>query len=495
MELITLNPVFLHRKSETEWDFQSTSDCKFQVSIDGGPMTDVDSIPLLGTGILKLPDSPRPLPLTIRANPTSSRFWPVQANFEYQGGGNLVPKLTTDDSDPDVEDQAFQPPTSVRFPASLPASLGGTGGATACSMQVYLSRVRVVTTKVRELLRNVPPQYAGFISPVLQGNAHYVSDRILDDSRKLEFDSLETVDLDVTGTTFVFEVAGVPAPKLIGCSWPDEVFTHQFADPTSFLIFFHPHLGQAAADYAPFPYPFGWSYLFWVLIRDLLYLGDPLTELPGPKGIAYQRAFSKKKVVSLVPVPSVAREPEMGAFVNAEEMEDLGREIQAFMFRRNRVYEPPGLKRVAVGAFSNGCGIHMFNLLKNNRDHSFLRLFVKELYLFDPRMKAAELANECLHWVKDDPAHKHIRVYMTNNDAAYASIIDPGFTYPQVPFLKNTDDGLRTLLSTGISDWVRAAATAGATKAMQNIINAFGPVHELHPGTLLTHALKHSGFD
>jgi len=198
MALLTINATILARLSEKEWGFRNTTSCKFKISVNGGPLTAMDQVPIAGTGFVTLPDTPRPLPLTIRAEPTSSRFFPVQADFELTDPGNLVAKITVDDSNPDIEDQAFRPPTSVQFPTLLQTPFGNVGGGTVISVQVFLSRLRDVTRQVFEGINQVPKKFkddgwfkndnwlAQWPSRPIEG-VHFITDRLLDASGNLDF--------------------------------------------------------------------------------------------------------------------------------------------------------------------------------------------------------------------------------------------------------------------------------------------------------------------
>jgi hypothetical protein len=435
--------------------------------------------------------------LLIRATPKTPRFWPLAARFEYRGGGELVRLKPDDTDDPEVfEEAAFQPPLSVDF-----KRIFGFGG-TFVGVVVYLSRIREVTERAVKSINKVPAKYAkefGLKDDFMptwrcrvREGVHVISQRMLDDGGRLEFQPPQTAA--AVGQHRLFEVGEVAAPRLIGVSWPIDVAIDQFPeffDPTPFLVYLHPAIGQAADDYAGFPYPFGWSYLFFIGVRDTMWLDDPMTKSPGAKGIAYQIAAARRKAVLVLPFNKLG--PDQGAALDPEELETYLREIQAFMFRRKHAYAPPPLGRVALAAFSNGCGLPL-NKLMSNAQHTFIKNSVREIYLLDPRMNSQELVGRIEKWRSDAPGDKRVRVYVSIADAAYLKLIDTA-TMPPTPFIRTTPDGLRTMAVTSGATWSSASLALGATKKMAANVGTFGPTHALHAGTLIVHALGLSGFD
>ncbi|HSB71537.1 MAG TPA: hypothetical protein VLT62_19595 [Candidatus Methylomirabilis sp.] len=493
MESLIVTAVVLLRKADQQWDFQPTSDCKFEMSMEGGEFAPPEDV-VLGRGVFTLPKTPRPLHLTVRATPTIKRYWPVTARFEYKGKGELVNLGSRADDDIEIfEPAAFQPASSIDFPTVF-----GFGG-TFTSMVVYLSRVKDVTDKALQSINKVPKEGKDWVGgdnwlPAWRSkgrdNVNIISGGMLDGSGNLEFQPEATVAPEVVSR--VFEVGDVEAPRLIAVSWPHLVRTHQFAGPTPFLVYFHPTIGQAASDYAGHPYPFGWPYLFFIAFRDTNWFGDPLTEYPGPKGLAYQVAAARRSAVLAVPVNKLG--PEIAAILKAEEMESYLREIQAFMFRRNNAYRPPGLGHVALSGFSAGCGLLMHKFLADNQGHSFVEKILKELYLLDPRMNPSGLAAQVIKWADGNASERRVRVYISTPESAYLPVVAQK-SFPKLPFVTNSASGLRTLAVTTAATWQAAAKSRGASPKTVSAVGQFGPMHELHAGTLVVHALKNSGFE
>jgi hypothetical protein len=493
---LVVSTVFLKRQADASFDFSATDACDVEVSVEGGDFAQPE-VSVLGRSLFTLPPAPRPLTLVIRATPTTPRFWPLAARFEYRGNGELVRLKADDADDPETfEVAAFQPAMSIEF-----TRIFGFGGSFV-GVVVYLSRLREVTERALKEINKVPAKEGkdwgladGWLPSwrcKVREEMHVISDRMLDDAGQLEWRPPETVA--PVGQHRLFEVAEVAAPRLIAVSWPIDVPIDQFPEffaPTPFLVYLHPSIGQAADDYAGRPYPFGWPFLFFIAFRDMAWFGDPMTSYPGPKGVAYQIAAARRKAVMVVPVNKLG--PDQGAALDPEELETYLREIQAFMFRRKHAYAPPLLGRVALAAFSNGCG-QLLNKLLANPQHAFLKEFVKEIYLLDPRMNSVQLVGRIQSWRGNDAVDNRVRIYLSAPDAAYLKIIDQP-AMPSTPFIRTTADGLRTMAVTSTATWSKSALALGATKNLAATIGKFGPTHELHAGTLIVHALGHSGFD
>jgi hypothetical protein len=494
VDLLMITAYVLVRTSGEEWGYRTT-ECDFEIAIEGGGFAAMERRGVSGLSVL--PKQPRPLKLSLRVKPKSASRWPVRANFEFQEPGHLTKAISFKADDPELEGPAFEEPSSFLLEAGLPPFVRERSSVT--SVSVHVSRVRDVTQKVLEgINHNIPASMQKFFkdnwlpewpSPPVE-NLHFSTDRGVDDNRELDFEQAQITTPDSIDR--VFEVADVDAPKLIGMWLPRSLPMQRFGSrPMPFLIYFHPTIGQAVDDYAPFPYPFGWPFLYFILRRDANYFLDPLTQEPGLKGLNYQRAHSGKEVALLVPVNRLSK--EVGVFLNAEDAESLIREIQGFMQRRSSNYEVPAPGHVALSAFSAGCGILINSLLGKSQDHPFTKKILKEIYLLDPRMNSEALVGQVLKWANADPGNKRLRVYLSTPDANYLKVIGAQ-SFPPTPFARSTPDGLRTLVVTTIPDWPKAAKKRGAANDIIDRENRFGPVHELHPGMFVTHALRHSGF-
>jgi len=461
MDIIRLSAVFINR--------QPTNECTFEVSINGGGFRPANG-GASGTASVELPPTPRPLPLEIRATPTTNHHFRVEeGRFEYRWNGELVAIRVP---------KEFMPPRGIR-----------SSGHNSISVVVVLSRVRDRTNDVLASLARVPGSRVGhpptswppsaWDTPSLANPRYIASPPVR--AGNLYFD-LRTIDPDTED--LVLEVAGVDAPQLIAVSWPRALRRTIDSDPTPFLIYFHPTVGQnVGAGFYEGPdlgsYPFGWDYLFYGLWRYLNYMGDPITVDPYPKGLPYQVAASGKHAVLVLPLNK--KRIEVGAFLDAASAEELLREIQAFMFRREGIYEPPELGRTALAAFSDGNPLvaRFLGLLINQR-HLFYQNILKEVYMFDaPRNSVLNWVAQAIRWARaGDGTDKMIRIYTRNNSPSHSTLL--GQSTPAVPlFVASSSNGLRTAAVLPMAAW---RSTDWQT------------VHQLISATMLTDAFRRSGF-
>lgn len=212
--------------------------CDFRASVNRGAFYRVAGV-APGRAALDLPAEPRPLRLEVLVTPTTSSRWERTGNFELQANGNLTP----------VE-------TPFEFLAPRPIVRRGVTQIT--SLPLVLPRVRDVTTRVLQSLAVVPDdkRYPGYsrarIRPPRTWDTPELKDRhyiampplVRGDQwvpQQLSFD-VRTVRPDVDNV--VLEVAGITAPKLIAVSFPRSLSRLASSDPTPFLIYFRPTVGQ-----------------------------------------------------------------------------------------------------------------------------------------------------------------------------------------------------------------------------------------------------------
>jgi len=279
------------------------------------------------------------------------------------------------------------------------------------------------------------------------------------------------------------------------------------------MIYFHPRVGQNAGYYGqvrpPDPtrsYPFGQRYIYSGLWAYFHYTSDPLAENPFPKGLPYQLAAESQSIVTVLPLPRLAREltrlprrpeNEVGVFLDAGEVQEVLNEIQAHFFRRERLFSNlPGLGRVALASFSNGA-IFTAQFLAANRNHPFCRDVLREVYLFDPT-KGRLGVGQAIAW-SNQGGDKSVRLYTSSPSSLHASLV--GGTAPAMPFEVHSDDGRRTAVAIGLPTW-RAVVEAARTELAADSIPAAADrqpidgqfVHQVIAATLLTHAVRSSGF-
>jgi hypothetical protein len=259
--------------------------------------------------------------------------------------------------------------------------------------------------------------------------------------------------------------------------------------PTPLLVYWHPDLGQAAAIFQGQPYPFSLPYLFFTSFRDLNYQGDPILGASGAKGLITQMHGSARGAVVVAPMPKLGA--YFGEAMDATVMEELLREAQTFFVRRTNAYHVPAFGRMAFAAFSNGCGMHLRSFLDKNAGHPLLNDRLNEIFLLDPRMADFGMVESVEKWTKTGP-DKRVRVYLTSQIAAYLSLVGAN-AFPASAGGVTTADGLRSLFLVESAAWQELATRLGGPAAALPF-KSFGPVHEAVPATMVTHALRASGF-
>jgi hypothetical protein len=468
-------------------DGQASSGCSFTVSLDGGPALPADtSIP--GPASVQLPDGVQRV--SIQATPASPNHWPVAGDFQLQSSGNLVPLSAPPE---------FEPPRGVT-----------TSGTGLDLITVHLSRVRDATSEALASLGAVPAIRTGMIPSAWppaaggqpagnwpptdwdtpeQDDLNYIDSPAVTGSDL----NIQQQSIDPSTTDLVLQLKNVSAPQTLAVSWPDAVSRAEAADPTPFLVYFHPNVGQNAPEFYTNPqvgtYPFGFDFVFFGLWRYMNYTGDPLVADPFAKGLPYQMAASSRSAVIVLPCNAVG--PEVGVLLSADSMQTVLREIQAFMFRQSGVYVTPGLGRTALAAFSAGNGlVESFLARPDNRAHPFYLDTLQELYMFEG---GDSWLSQAITWAGvGTNATKMIRAYTQSALPSYANLL--GTASPaSSPFVATSADGLRTAAVLPSTAWNRAAAAAG-NAAIAAGAQTFQDTHQLISAMMLKDALSVSGF-
>jgi hypothetical protein len=431
-----------------------------------------------------LPDSPRPLRLTVRVRPTGSlanRVWEIAGEIEYRGRGiwRALPET---------------PPEFQGTPQSLMRQSVGA----AAFLNVFLPRVKDVTARAVDALR-APPQGR---SPAASWGTPPVANHFIATSPigagGIAFDTVTQIDprtLDV-----VLEVQGFTTPRLVAVSWPEAVTpavgrpadpggTFASAAASPFLIFFHVQHGQNVrfGFYTNGPFPYGFDFLAFGLRNYLVYDGDTLRN-PFPKGFPYQIARSGKNTVLVVPQNNgVNGAKEQVEGLSAESMQELLEEIQMFVcFRRGMKFLRPNIGKTAVASMSNGCVLSS-SFLELNKGTSFYRDIVKEVYIFDPVAGndpdiTAHVSRALEWWRTGASSTKRIRLYTQTMSEGHKHLND-GVKHTS-PFVVDSTSGTFTASVTTEADW--SAAGANVTDWQQP--------HQLIPSMMLTDALRRSTF-
>ncbi len=470
--------------SAQTWDGRRVP-ASFAVTIDGAT-ADVDPDPF---PTFAVPDGASAIEVAV--TPGRSDFWETVVSLSVDGDG----AISGDDA-----------ATSVATVDLL--------GARLSTATVVVSRVRDVSAAVAALLTkaNRPTTRAGQPAgdaDMFAAIADYPPSEWATPAR----DAISFVDREApilgglvnappavpvaAGTDgVVLELAGVKAPRLLAVNWPAALAPAEGADPTPFLVYLRPGVGQEVVHgyyqnpELP-PYPFNHDYAYYALYQYLWYAMDPFTGDASPKGLAMQVAAAGKDVVTVLPCNAVG--PEFGAFMDAASVHDVLAEIQAFMFRRAGVATPPAeIGRTAMAAFSSGNGyLATFLGTPKNRAHRFCTEILQEVYLFDPpKYLVDSTVASALAWAGPSATGRHVRIYNQFLHDAHTRVL--GAPPPAVPFVATAGDGTRTVGVLTVATWKRSieARTGQPLGAGFDWRN----VHQLIPSMLLTHAVAISGF-
>jgi hypothetical protein len=455
-------------------DGVATTAATFEVSVDDGGFLPADtSVP--GIAQFRFDDSTSFL--DVRVTPTSAAFWPLTGRFKLAEFGVMFAINAPDN---------FAPPSGVDV-----------AGFSAFSLVAHLSRLRDATTECLASLGAVPPERADAVPaawPPPVWGAPEVDDVEYFDQQPL-FDGQISAGADLVepaGENVVFERRGARTPRLIAVSWPRSLAPFSAAPPTPFLVYFHATMSQNVDDgYYHGPYPFDFDYVFYGLWNYLNYRENPLTTWPFSLGLPYQVAESEARLVCVLPCSSAV--DEIGTFSSAADMATTLTDLQATMFRRAGVYDPPpGIGRVGLAAFS-GSNAYISTFLNNaaNRADPFYLANLREIFSFEViDSDVGALVSAVTSWRglmvgNDIRAH----LYRQGESPVLNAFVAPAEHPATRPFIASTGDG-RTLGLIPAATWRAAASSRG----FPGFGFQFTEIHHLFPSTLLTDALRRSGF-
>lgn len=488
----------------------STTFATVTASFDGAGQVGPDST-LLEQSFFTMPQGTTDVEISVQS--LAGDAFSVTGTFTDDGLGGLEP------SDAPAE---FEPPTLSSF-----------GGNDAILITAHLGELRDATTDSVASLQP-PPGRAGVSPPspiTAWAPAPVFASGSVIQTPCLSGSTLQVTSqqLSASGEMLVLErLAGGP-PTRVAVFWPFDVSRDPDAEPTPFLYYFHPTVAQAAEvnkedSNSPYyvnsgdnhdptthsTYPNGYDYNYFGLWRYLHYsddvdpgtgdwLGDPLRGDWFWKGLPYQVEASGKPVVTVIAMNKVAGNPcdELSSLTDASALQQLLLDVQAFMFRRETNYSPPGLGRLAMASFSSGrTTLSCFLSRASNHNHPLYTDTLQEVYLFDPH---ADLASELtapvantLAWLASGtvlfPPTKVARLYTQISPTALAPVLSqlglPPAKTPfdtSIPFNSNISVTCLPLLSV----WANAAP---------GVFHNTGQVHQAIPALMLTDALRRSHF-
>ncbi len=327
----------------------------------------------------------------------------------------------------------------------------------------------------------------------------------------LNFEKAPT--LDIAMESVVLRIAGGAVPELFAVLWPnsDTMTPHANADPTPFLVYcrqtnkgnHYDQLGLfVGGDLDKLPYPNNFDYADSGLFESLHYgsvapgsgAGEPSMGpffWAGAKGVPYQVAKSEAQIATVIPCNKFGA--EFGVLKNTEQMARILEEIQAFMFWRAGIEEPPTtIGATALAAFSSGNYL-LTDWIKNddNLKGDFLKKTLRAVYFLDPPEIAVEgCVAAALKWA-DKATDPRIRLYSQYRKDVHKQLLGmkPTDKLPPAPYFLKSDDEKRTATALPVDAcwWPTYEAVFGVPRTP---LYAWGDIHHIMPGTMLTHALS-----
>jgi hypothetical protein len=327
-------------------------------------------------------------------------------------------------------------------------------------------------------------------------DAHFLDVTTPVKSGVLNFAPDPSLSIDVDSV--VLRLAGVDAPQLFAVTWPKAIAPKAGASATPFLVFIRQeNVGNfynldglfVGGELDSQPYPNNFDYAD-TLFEQLHYANTPFFT-PGLKGVPYQVAKAGANVVTVIPMnPFRSGGKEFGVMEDTEQTGKILEELQAFMFLRAGIADPPkSVGKTALASFSSG-NFYLGRWLADpkNRSGNFLSKIVTAVYFLDPilnppRTDVNTFIASALTWA--GKADKRIRLYMRYPSASHSKLL-PGKSLPSSPYILNSSDNRRTAAVLSDADWAKAFTKAtGRSAGKWN----WQWSHHLFAATMLTHAL------
>ncbi|MFT4024349.1 MAG: hypothetical protein QM664_11255 [Flavihumibacter sp.] len=332
----------------------------------------------------------------------------------------------------------------------------------------------------------------------------YIEDEATSEQQLITTTAMPQPDFE----TIVLERAGDVFPKLISVSIPASLDLSNYAESgLPFHIYFHPTLGQNLASYytavnepkreslkdtIDHQYaPYGWDFLYFILLRNLQYEGSTnllesgqLNEWAG-KGLLYQTANTSRDIITVIPVLDPSR--NAGDFEKPGTLLPILEEVQELLFARNNTAPASSaVGRTAVSAFSSGhsCLNNLLQAYANDGYAAFYGDTLQEVYMFDaPQQLNATSVTLANGWAKKYGSDKVIRAYSQWVPANVGLLLAAGQHSIAGKAVVNADNSNRSfahLNSVFFKDVLRATD--------------WQSIHQAIPALMLTDALSRSGF-
>jgi hypothetical protein len=315
--------------------------------------------------------------------------------------------------------------------------------------------------------------------------------------------------LNIDGDNVVLRIAGGTVPELFGVTWPKAVARQDNAAPTPFLVFFRQtNKGNRydedglfiGSEVGTHPYPLNFDYADTGLFQSLHYgklpsAGSPTDPKEGPffwagaKGVPYQVAGAGAKVVTVTPCNKFGA--EYGVLDDTEQTGKILEEIQAFMFWRAGVANPPAsIGKTALAAFSSA-NYKLTDWLNSDKNlkGAFLLNALKAVYFLDPPQGAVDgCITAALKW-STKASDARIRLYSQYRLDSQKKLLGlpAAGQLPAAPFIAGALQNTRTATALPIATWSKTYASLFG--GQRNPALNWGDVHHIIPATMLTHAL------
>jgi hypothetical protein len=329
----------------------------------------------------------------------------------------------------------------------------------------------------------------------------------------LNFAKAPSLNIDVDN--IVLRIAGRKAPELFNVTWPKAIAPQENADPTRFLVYCrqtnqgnkYDEIGLfVGGDLDKQPYPFNFDYADSGLFESLHYgsappgsgsLSDPFSGpffWSGAKGVPYQVAKSGAQLVTVMPCGKFG--PEYGVLKDTEQMAKTLQEIQAFMFWRAGIANPPtAIGNTALASFSSA-NREVRKWLENetNLKGNFLLNTLKAVYFLDP---PADVVGKCiaaaLKWA-EKAGDARIRLYSQYRMDEQKKLLGlkPADELPVAPYIASALQNKRTATALPINTW--SATFEGLFGGPRKPAFVWDDIHHIIPATMLTHALAQGDF-
>jgi hypothetical protein len=205
--------------------------------------------------------------------------------------------------------------------------------------------------------------------------------------------------------------------------------------------------------------------------------------------VPYQVAKAGAKIATVIPCNKFGT--EYGVLSDTEQTARILEEIQAFMFWRAGIANPPtAIGNTAFAAFSSG-NYKLTDWLSSakNLTGQFLVNTLKAVYFLDPPEIAVDgCIAAALKWA-GKASDARIRLYSQYRRTSQRTLLGlkPADKLPAAPYITSSPDNKRTASALPPSLW--SATFSDLFGAPRDPDYEWGDIHHIIPGTMLTHAL------